>query len=112
MQEVMRQINWTEDDSAYPLHSYEPCIQHHTFHFESEAAYTAMAIALTKVFQDPRLTPKVLYYVMSVNSEANICMSNCGDLVSFSKELLEDYSLVNNTVSAALTAARVAAGFF
>lgn len=104
-------IDWTEDDSTYPWYFDEPCIQHPTNRYGNEVAHESFAVALTKVFEDPRITQATLCDGMPVNSEANIPMSNCGDLVSFSADLLGDTSLVNGTVKEDLAAALLNLGF-
>ena len=103
---------WADrDNKSYVWSPVDPCIQHPTFRGGSQASYTAMAVATLRVFRDARITQSVVCKEMPVNTQANIPMSSCGDLVNFSMQWLEGYSLVNETVSADLTAARRNLGF-
>lgn len=99
------------DNNSYIWSPADPCIQHPTFRGGSQASYTAMAVATLRVFQHARITQSIVCKQMPVNTQANIPMSSCGDLVNFSIQWLEGSSLVNETVSADLTAARLNLGF-
>ena len=95
---------WNSLASNYPWGTEDACIQHPTFRGGSIAAYTAAVESMTAVFESPLLTdsiePEILF-----NSEANIPMSSCKSLLSFS-QVLEQSGMVDPSVRERLQQAR------